>query len=66
MSTYPLDKLQFDGLSNEAAENHAEINGKWVPARPINYQCRSLWERLKEAWAVFWGKLDTVEWPEGQ
>ena len=49
-----------------AASTKAEINGKWVPARPINHTCRSLREKLREAWAVFTGKMDAVKWPEGQ
>ncbi len=44
----------------------ANINGKWVPARPINYRYRSLLERIREAWAVFAGKADAFLWPEGQ
>lgn len=43
-----------------------EINGRWVPARPINHTCRTLRERLSEAWAVFTGKADAFTWPEGQ
>ena len=34
----------------------AEINGRWVPARPIGYP--SLWHRLKAAWLVFTGTAD--------
>lgn len=45
---------------------HAEINGKWVPARPINYRCESWWNRVKAAWLVLCGKADAVIWPEGQ
>ena len=41
-----------------------EINGRWYPARPINYQCRTLRERLREAWMVFTGKADPFVWPE--
>ena len=44
----------------------AEINGKWVPARPINYTCRNLREKLRDAWMVFTGKADALVWPEGQ
>lgn len=44
----------------------AEINGKWVPARPINYRHRSLAEKVRDAWAVFVGKADAFTWPEGQ
>ncbi len=39
----------------------AEINGKWVIARPLNYTCRTLWERISEAWAVFRGKAEAVK-----
>ena len=44
----------------------AEINGKWVPARPLNHKLRSLRQRWSEAWAVFTGKADVFTWPEGQ
>lgn len=40
-----------------------EINGKWVPARPI---LGSFWSRLKDAWQVLTGKADAFTWPEGQ
>lgn len=43
-----------------------EINGKWVPGRPINWQYRTLKERLKQAWAVFVGKAEAFTWSEGQ
>ena len=42
----------------------AEINGKWVPARPLGF---SSWlYRCKAAWIVFTGKADALVWPEGQ
>jgi len=42
-----------------------EIKGHgWFPARPINYQCRTLKERFREAWMVFTGKADPFVWPE--
>ena len=44
----------------------AEINGKWVPARPINWQHRTFRQKIKEAWAVFTGKAAAFKWPEGQ
>ena len=49
-----------------AQMNSTCVNGKWVPARPINFQVRSLKERVKEAWAVFTGKADALVWPEEQ
>jgi len=44
----------------------ANINGKWVPARPINWKCMSIVERFKAARMVFTGKADAFTWPEGQ
>lgn len=42
-----------------------EITGHgWYPARPINYMCRPLKERIWEAWMVFTGKADPFVWPE--
>ena len=43
-----------------------EINGKWVPARPINYKYRSFREKTNDAWAVFTGKAEAFTWPENQ
>lgn len=36
--------------------------GRIVPARPPDYKDRTLIIRIKEAWAVFKGKADAVEW----
>ena len=41
----------------------AEINGKWVPARPLGFY--SLRVRLRDAWEVFMGRADAFKWPEG-
>ena len=54
------------GLIESSASNSTEINGRWVPSRPINWKYRTLWRRIKEAWAVFTGKADAFTWPEGQ
>lgn len=35
-------------------------NGSWVLARPIDGS--HWWERLKPAWQVLTGKLDTLSW----
>ena len=56
----------FKNLQEFTSHNRKVINGKWVPARPINRKHRSWWTRLKEAWAVFKGKADCFTWPEGQ
>jgi hypothetical protein len=42
----------------------AQIDGEWVPARPLGYY--SLKHRLRCAWLVFTGKGDVVLWPKGQ
>jgi len=47
-------------------DTQAEINGKWVPARPENYKFRSFREKLKDALAVFSGEAEAFRWPEGQ
>ena len=39
---------------------------EWYPARPLNYQYRSFWQRIKEAWAVFTGRAEAFVWPRGQ
>ena len=51
-------------LMKHCQENHAEINGRWVPARPLGPY--GFWWRLQRAWEVFCGRVDVVEWPEGQ
>lgn len=35
-------------------------DGKWQPARPLEYD--TLRTRIQLAWRVFRGKLDVVEW----
>ena len=56
---WTLHDLQYHGISTC-------IEGEWVPARPINWKYRSLWCKLKEAWAVFTGKADCFKWPKNQ
>lgn len=47
-----------------ASKTRAEINGEWVPARPLGFSSFSY--RCKAAWLVFTGKADALIWPEGQ
>jgi hypothetical protein len=42
----------------------AELNGKWVPARPLGLD--TLANRIRLAWLVFMGKADALIWPENQ
>lgn len=48
--------------------NTANINERWVPARPLNFKPKycSLWNRIKCAWQVVLGKTETFVWPENQ
>ena len=41
-----------------------EIDGKWVPARPLGLDTIS--NRIKIAYQVFIGTYDAVKWPGGQ
>ncbi len=41
-----------------------EIDGKWMPARPLGYY--SFKNRLNLAWLVFTGKADALVWPGNQ
>ena len=55
------------GLIDSANSTQAEINGKWVPARPLpGYGLYGLRLRLRAAWAVLCGKAEAFTWPEGQ
>jgi len=38
--------------------------GRYVPARPLNYQLDGFVNRLKLAWKVFTGKCDVLDWQE--
>lgn len=38
-----------------------QINGQWVPARPLGWT--GLLYRLRAAWMVFSGRADAVTWP---
>ena len=44
------------------------IDGKWVPARPINYrrECMSFVDRVKHAWEVFTCRAEAFIWPVDQ
>jgi len=55
------------GLIEHASSTQAQINGKWVPARPLPVYGRyGLWLRVQAAWAVLCGKAEAFTWPEGQ
>ena len=60
---WSLDKLIRS--ANEVQTCFPGTN-KYIPMRPENYKYRSLWEKCKDAWAVFTGKAEAFRWPGGQ
>lgn len=56
--------FHLSSLIDNSRTTAVQINGKWVPARPIGFY--SFWYRLKCAWLAFRGECDLVKWPEGQ
>lgn len=46
----------------------ANIDGRWVPARPLNYQKKymRICDRIRHAWAVFVCRAEAFTWPCGQ
>lgn len=57
----------LQGLFEHCNSTQAEIDGKWVPARPLpGYGLYGLKTRVREALAVLRGKADTFVWPENQ
>jgi hypothetical protein len=64
MSIYTAQSIkEHTSLRSKVIDN---VRGKtiWVPARPMNYTCDTLKNRLKQAWMVFTGKADTLIWDE--
>lgn len=46
---------------------HLNINGAYVPARPMRMSGIAGWKhRIKAAWAVLTDKADAVVWPNNQ
>jgi len=54
---------QLYTLIDHAQTTQTEKDGRWIPARPL---LGSLWCRIKDAWAVLWGKAEAFKWPGGQ
>ena len=50
-----------------AKQTQTEINGEWVPARPLSaYGFYGFRLRLSAAWKVLRGVADAFMWPSGQ
>lgn len=52
----------------ERQDTTVEINGQWVPVRPIDSFgfFDTLKKRVSDAWFVLIGKADAFTWPGGQ
>lgn len=44
--------------------NSTELNGKWIPVRPLPFYGLRLFHNLKIAWSVFTGKYDALKWED--
>lgn len=55
---------KLDDLARFSSENFRKIGDDWIPARPL--EGRTLFQRIREAWAVFTGKADSFVWPGDQ
>ena len=44
----------------------ANVDGCWIPARPIPFQGFCLFWRIKLAWRVFTGRYDALDWEANQ
>lgn len=56
--------FDFQSLAKCTTQNAAEIDGRYVPARPMGLF--GLHSRMRLAWAVFTGEADALIWPAGQ
>jgi len=57
---------ELDDLVKTSSICQVKKDGKWVPARPVNYKYRTLKQRLFESFQVFIGRADCFKWPHGQ
>lgn len=60
----------LNGLLYCAQHSQKEMDGDWLPARPVYLTFLGVvWLhpfRIKAAWGVLTGRYDAVEWPGGQ
>ena len=53
---YKLSSLVYSDTYQKAP------NSKWIPARPLNEDYKTLRQHIKEAWLVFIGKASAFTW----
>jgi len=53
-------------IKNWSSDRVARFNGKniWIPARPYSLSGLNIVQRLMNAWGVFTGKYDAIDWQE--
>jgi hypothetical protein len=53
-------------LKHWSSDVKAEFNGKeiFIPARPYTLSGLNIFQRVMNAWGVFTGKYDAVDWQE--
>lgn len=52
-------------IANFADQTQENGPHGWRPARPLNYQFDSWWDRIKWAWGVLRGRYDVLDWDAG-
>lgn len=53
-------------IKHWSSDRVVSFNGKniWIPARPYNLSGLNIIQRLMNAWGVFTGKYDALDWQE--
>lgn len=52
--------IHVHSLLEQCRSTATEINGKWVPARPLGFS--SIRHRLRATWLVWTGRADALIW----
>lgn len=69
VSTKILESYSGIGCIYKASEIKSwdvdcKINGKYIPARPLNSFYNPKFGRIRAAWLVLTGKLDALDWED--
>lgn len=63
MAKYP-NIWTLEGLTRSVRECSTQIDGKYMPARPLGFA--TIGSRIRLAAMVFTGRADALIWPGGQ
>lgn len=61
-----MSLVKVENLTNEEIHTRVYNGASWVPARGENHRFESIRSRLSQAWNVFTGKYDALDWREDQ